>query len=118
MSLKTLLNTVSFKIYSLPIVILYITEGCNLKCAMCSYRKRLPDELTMEEINNLASELVKLGLKRIVFSGGEPLLRTDFEQICEVFAKHNVKQTLLTNGVLLKKKIESSFSSKQICLLV
>ncbi len=47
-----------------------------------------------------------LGLKRIVFSGGEPLLRTDFEQICGIFREHKVKQTLLTNGVLLKKKIE------------
>lgn len=107
MNLKALLNTVSSKIYTFPIVIIYVTEGCNLKCAMCSYRERLPDELTMEEISKLASELAKLGLKRIVFSGGEPLLRTDFEQICKEFAAYKVKQTLLTNGVLLKKKIKS-----------
>lgn len=106
MNFKALLNTVSSKIHTLPIVILYVTEGCNLKCAMCSYRNRLPDELTIEEINKLASELAGLGLKRIVFSGGEPLLRTDFEEICKIFSRHNVKQTLLTNGVLLKKKIE------------
>lgn len=73
---------------------------------MCSYRDRLPDELTIGETEKLATELAMLGLKRIVFSGGEPLLRTDFEQICEIFTKHNVKQTLLTNGVLLKKKFE------------
>jgi MoaA/NifB/PqqE/SkfB family radical SAM enzyme len=66
----------------------------------------LPDELTKEEIEKLASELVGLGLKRIVLSGGEPLLRTDFEQISEIFRGHKIKQTLLTNGVLLKKKIE------------
>lgn len=106
MNFKALLNTISKKIHSIPIVILYVTEGCNLKCAMCSYRERLPDELTLEEIDNLSAGLANLGLKRIVFSGGEPLLRTDFEQICEAFANHNVKQTLLTNGVLLKKKIE------------
>ena len=106
MNFKALLNTVSDKVHTLPIVILYVTEGCNLKCAMCSYRDRLPDELTIEEIENLAGELAALGLKRIVFSGGEPLLRADFEQICEAFAKHKVKMTLLTNGMLLKKKIE------------
>ncbi len=106
MNFKALLNTISDKIHTLPIVILYVTEGCNLKCAMCSYRDRLSDELTIEEIEKLAGELTEIGLKRIVFSGGEPLLRTDFEQICETFAKHNVKQTLLTNGMLLKKKIE------------
>jgi MoaA/NifB/PqqE/SkfB family radical SAM enzyme len=106
LNFKALLNTYSDKIYTLPIAILYVTEGCNLKCAMCSYRDRLPDEITMEEIEKLASELVELGLKRIVFSGGEPLLRTDFEQISEIFRGHRVKQTLLTNGVLVKKKID------------
>ncbi len=106
MDFKALLNTVSSKIHTLPIVILYVTEGCNLRCAMCSYRQRLPDELTLEEFETLAPELAALGLKRIVFSGGEPLLRTDFEQICNIFAALSVKQTLLTNGVLLKKKAE------------
>jgi MoaA/NifB/PqqE/SkfB family radical SAM enzyme len=104
---KALRNTLSNKIHTLPIVILYVTEGCNLKCAMCSYRSRLPDELTIDEIEKLASGLAEFGLKRIVYSGGEPLLRTDLEEICGIFAKHSVKQTLLTNGVLVKKKIEN-----------
>jgi MoaA/NifB/PqqE/SkfB family radical SAM enzyme len=103
---KALRNTLGNKIHTLPIVILYVTEGCNLKCAMCSYRSRLPDELTYDEIEKLALELAEFGLKRIVYSGGEPLLRPDLEQMCEIFAKYSVKQTLLTNGVLVKKKID------------
>ena len=106
MNFKALLNTAGSKIHTLPIVILYVTEGCNLRCAMCSYRKPLPDELTIKEIEMLAGELSSLGLKHIVFSGGEPILRTDLEEICQIFSKHNVKQTILTNGVLLKKKID------------
>ena len=74
---------------------------------MCSYRNRLPDELTIDEIDKLAEELSALGLKRIVFSGGEPILRTDLEDICKIFSRYNVKQTLLTNGVLVKKKIDT-----------
>ena len=74
---------------------------------MCSYRNRLPDELTIDEIDKLAEELSALGLKRIVFSGGEPILRTDLEDICKIFSKYSVKQTLLTNGVLVKKKIDT-----------
>lgn len=73
---------------------------------MCSYRSRLPDELTIDEIDKLANELSAFGLKRIVFSGGEPILRTDLEAICKIFSKNSVKQTLLTNGVLVKKKID------------
>lgn len=74
---------------------------------MCSYRNRLPDELTLVEIEKLADELAELGLKRIVFSGGEPILRTDLEEICRMFSDNGVKQTLLTNGVLVKKKINN-----------
>lgn len=66
----------------------------------------MPGELTLPEIEKLANELTKFGLKHIVFSGGEPLLRRDFIQICEIFNKFGVKQTILTNGLLLEKKID------------
>jgi MoaA/NifB/PqqE/SkfB family radical SAM enzyme len=103
---KAFLNTLSVKAYTLPIVILYVTEGCNLRCATCSYREAAPGELTLEEIKKLANELYKFGLKHIVYSGGEPLLRRDFVNICEVFEKLHVKQSLLTNGLLLEKRVE------------
>ncbi len=104
MNYKAFLNTVSSKVHSMPVVILYVTEGCNLKCLSCSYRLPMPGELSFEEIKDLASELGSFGLKHIVYSGGEPLLRRDFREICAVFAGLKVKQTLLTNGLLLAKR--------------
>lgn len=92
--------------WTLPIVILYVTEGCNLQCRMCSYRKPLPDELTLDEIQKLADELLSFGLRHIVFSGGEPLLRKNFPDICQIFSRVNIKQTLLTNGLLLSKRYQ------------
>lgn len=100
------LNTFSNTARTLPIVILYVTEGCNLRCATCSYRDAMPGELTLDEIKNLAGELSSFGLKHIVYSGGEPLLRRDFVDICKIFAKNRVKQTILTNGLLLEKRID------------
>ncbi|MEK6572081.1 MAG: radical SAM protein [Bacteroidota bacterium] len=105
MNFKAFLNTVSEKVYTLPIVILYVTEACNLKCTMCSYRERLPSELSLDEIADLAIKLQEFGLRRVVYSGGEPLLRRDFPAICKVFRSGDVKQTLLTNGLLLEKRI-------------
>jgi len=105
MNYKAFLNTRSSKARALPIVILYVTESCNLKCITCSYRNALPGELTLDEIKNLSAQLHTLGLRHIVYSGGEPLLRRDFPAICDVFAKLNVKQSLLTNGLLLEKRI-------------
>jgi len=72
---------------------------------MCSYRDRLPKELSVEEISGLADGLFEFGLKRIVYSGGEPLLRRDLPKICEIFQRGSIKQTLLTNGILLKHRI-------------
>lgn len=106
MNIKAFLNTISSTARTLPIVIIYVTEGCNLKCVTCSYRQPLPGELSFEEIKDLAGTLAKYGLKHIVYSGGEPLLRRDFPEICRVFAGHGVKQTLLTNGLLLEKRID------------
>ncbi len=106
MNYKAFLNTISSKAHSMPVVILYITEGCNLKCLSCSYRLPMPGELTFEEIKGLAWELGSFGLKHIVYSGGEPLLRRDFRDICSEFSVLKVKQTLLTNGLLLAKRAE------------
>ena len=75
-----------------------------MRCNMCLYRDTLPDELTLKEISQLAGTLSALGLRHIVYSGGEPLLRKDFPEICRMFAQYNVKQTLLTNGLLLSKR--------------
>lgn len=106
MNIPAFLNTVTTRNFSLPIVILYVTAGCNLRCIMCSYRDPLPHELTLDELRGLATKLHELGLRHIVYSGGEPLTRRDFPSICEIFRTINAKQSLLTNGLLLYKRYE------------
>jgi MoaA/NifB/PqqE/SkfB family radical SAM enzyme len=113
MNLNAFLNTLGTRCRTLPLVILYVTEGCNLRCVTCSYRTPLPNELSLEEISRLAVRLKELGLRHIVYSGGEPLTRKDLPDICRVFRNLGVKQSLLTNGLLLEKRladIESFFS--------
>ena len=106
MNFRAFLNTLSSRMHTLPIVILYVTEGCNLQCVMCSYREPLPNELSLSEIKELALQLKQLGLQHIVYSGGEPLLRKDFHKIVEIFSQLSLKQTLLTNGLLLEKRFD------------
>lgn len=105
MSIRALLNTIGTKCRTLPLVILYVTEGCNLRCISCSYRDPSPGELTLGEIAALARTLKNSGLRHIVYSGGEPLLRRDFPDICALFESPRIRQTLLTNGLLLEKRI-------------
>ena len=94
------------RLHALPVVILYVTEGCNLRCITCSYRQPAQNELTLSEIEQLADSLSSFGLRHIVYSGGEPLLRRDLPEICSVFKRQGVKQTLLTNGLLLERRLE------------
>jgi len=106
MNFRALFNTFSSTSRALPIVIIYVTEGCNLRCISCSYRSSLPGELTLSGIQELASTLKAFGLRHIVYSGGEPLMRRDFPEIGRIFQDMGVKQTLLTNGLLLEKRLE------------
>jgi MoaA/NifB/PqqE/SkfB family radical SAM enzyme len=71
---------------------------------MCSYRKPSPNELSTSDIGVLADQLAQFGLRQIVYSGGEPLTRLDFGDICEIFRRKSIRQTLLTNGLLLEKR--------------
>lgn len=105
LNLPAFLNTLTLSARTLPIVIYEVTEGCNLRCVMCSYRNPLPGELTLAEIETLAASLRRLGLRHIVYSGGEPLLRRDLPAICSLFEGRGVRQTLLTNGLLLEKRL-------------
>jgi len=104
MNIKAFLNTLSNQSRTLPIVTFYVTEGCNLQCIMCSYRTPSPNELSIHDIEALAEQLCQFGLRQIVYSGGEPLTRRDFPDICELFSRRRVRQTLLTNGLLLQRR--------------
>ncbi|MEX2117095.1 MAG: radical SAM protein [Bacteroidota bacterium] len=104
MNYRAFLNTVGTRAHSLPIVILYVTAGCNLRCMTCSYRDPLPSEMTVDEYKELFKHLQQMGLRRVVYSGGEPLMRKDFLEICRIAERTGVRQTLLTNGLLLEKR--------------
>ena len=84
-----------------------LTDRCNLRCSYC-----MPDDLpkgffanaprmTAGEINSIASVFVKMGVKKIRLTGGEPLLRKDFREIINLLSKFPVELAVTTNGVYL-----------------
>jgi len=79
-----------------------ITERCNLRCPMCGIWRHgsRQKELSIEQIAVGARNLKKLGIARVVLTGGEPLVRKDVCDIIRIFAKQNISTTLLTNGLL------------------
>ena len=69
--------------------------------------------LTFEEIERLARLFIRLGVKKIRLTGGEPLLRRGIEQLIEKLARLQTMQgepleiALTTNAVLLARKAQA-----------
>jgi len=66
--------------------------------------KRL--ELPETAITELLPQLVQLGTREIVLSGGEPLMHSDIDKICRAIKSCDCKLTLLSTGLLLKRHAE------------
>lgn len=63
--------------------------------------------MSAAEIFNLAKLFVDNGITKIRLTGGEPLLRKDFEQIVSELSQLPVNIGLTTNGLLLDKHINT-----------
>jgi cyclic pyranopterin phosphate synthase len=63
-------------------------------------------KMTAEEINSIASVLVKLGIKKIRLTGGEPLLRKDFKEIIHRLSFLPAELAITTNGVFIDEYID------------
>jgi len=75
---------------------------------MPSQIKFLPNSslLSSNEILNICEHLVSNGIDEIRVSGGEPLLRPDFNEIIAALSRLSLQKLgLTTNGYLLKEKI-------------
>lgn len=81
-----------------------LTPRCNLSCEMCYIRMSAAEqssygtELTAEQWLALGRETVDAGMAYLLLTGGEPLLRPDFEQIYTGLAELGLMLTLNTNG--------------------
>lgn len=87
-----------------------ITEKCNLRCTYC-----MPEEgvdlkskesiLSAEEINRTITVLARMGIKKVRFTGGEPLVRKDIvDLVAGAAAAPGIKTVhLTTNGLLFDR---------------
>jgi MoaA/NifB/PqqE/SkfB family radical SAM enzyme len=90
--------------FVLPLLIFYPTGRCNSRCISCDWWKQSgAGELTLDEIQGLATALPALGTRVVAFSGGEPLLRPEVFEAAEMFRAQGMTLHLLTSGVLLER---------------
>jgi radical SAM protein with 4Fe4S-binding SPASM domain len=80
-----------------------LTLTCNLRCRHCGSTAGSPreHELSTEEALSLCDQFPELLVQEVNFTGGEPLLRSDWMQIASRLADHEIKTKIITNGLSL-----------------
>ncbi|MCZ7394761.1 MAG: GTP 3',8-cyclase MoaA [Candidatus Methanoperedens sp.] len=86
-----------------------ITNRCNLNCIYCHREGESRDiktEMTADTITNIVEASKTFGISKVKFSGGEPLMRDDFENIIQSLPElKDISAT--TNGIFLSKRVQS-----------
>jgi len=90
-----------------------VTDRCNLRCRYCMPEEGVPlknhgEMLSFEEITDVVTTGVKLGINKIRLTGGEPLVRKDVAELIRMIKAVDGIQDigLTTNGILLPKFAE------------
>ena len=85
-----------------------LTARCNLNCRHCYINLPAGDaeakarELSLKEIADLADQARELGAMWCLLTGGEPLLRADFNEIYMMLKRKGLLISLFTNATLIR----------------
>lgn len=100
-----------FAVRQLHHIDIELTERCNNRCVHCNINRPEKDrwalerELSTKEWKNILHQAAGLGAMSVRFTGGEPLLRSDFVDLYR-YARHlGMRVLLFTNARLVTPKI-------------
>jgi GTP 3',8-cyclase len=93
-----------------------VTKRCNFGCIYCHdeglgpvARPRAPhaDEMSPQEVERLVRVAREFDIRSVKFTGGEPLVRPEMEEIVRRTVRHVVDVSLTTNGSMLEGRAEA-----------
>ncbi len=90
-----------------PIVVWNTTKSCNLKCVHCYFdakAKKEEGELTTEQARSMIDDLAAFGAPVLLFSGGEPFMRSDLFELGKYALSKGLRTVISTNGTLITKE--------------
>jgi cyclic pyranopterin phosphate synthase len=87
-----------------------VTDRCNFRCTYCMPAEGLnwlpkTEILSFEELTRLLALFVRLGVRSVKVTGGEPTVRADLPKLIAMFREvaPGIDLSLTTNGVLLDR---------------
>jgi len=88
-----------------------ITDRCNLACVQCYINQAASssaarvNELTTKQVSTILDQIAEAGCLFLTFTGGDPLLRSDFPDIYRHAKRLGMVVTIFTNGTLITPEI-------------
>ncbi|HPS54167.1 MAG TPA: radical SAM protein [Sedimentisphaerales bacterium] len=87
--------------YKLNEIKLELTYQCLLKCIHCSSNAGIKGQPVMSYkiAENIVHQAIVMDVKKIAFSGGEPLLWNDLASLVKICSDHNTYTVVYTSGI-------------------
>lgn len=84
-----------------------VTNRCNLRCKVCynASADKLVDEIETSEVTEITEKIAACRPLFINLGGGEPLLRSDIEDIVRKIIEKGVDVQIVTNGTVYNEKL-------------
>lgn len=89
-------------------VIWHLTNRCNLRCRHCGVwggEKEYTD-ISIQAFLEKAPELLRLGLRALTLTGGEPFLNRDIFLLVKTMQAVKVKVAAVTNGYFIQRDVD------------
>ncbi len=99
---------------SLRYLELQITDRCNLRCRHCYLGSTEGRDLPMDQLKTVLRQFEEVQGLRLMITGGEPLMHTQFWELAEALTSYRFRKVLLTNGLLLRKDMLRSLHVDEI----
>jgi MoaA/NifB/PqqE/SkfB family radical SAM enzyme len=101
-------NAATHQIHTMPVVVISPHNLCNCRCVMCDiWRIRESQEITPEDLGRQLASFRELGVRWVVFTGGEPQLNDQLSSLALALRAEGIRVTILTAGLLLEPHAET-----------
>lgn len=93
-------------LFSPDIISVIVSGSCNLKCQMCDFWKDNKNNppLSADAYKNFFSDVADCGVKKVQFTGGEPLLNKEIYDLLPQAKNCGLSVMMVTNGTLITDK--------------
>jgi MoaA/NifB/PqqE/SkfB family radical SAM enzyme len=110
---RRLYGRMTDRLTTVPILALSVHSACNCRCVMCDIWKANADkrEISADDLERHSEDIRALGVRRVMLTGGEPLLHSNLWALCNRLRELDVSVTLVTTGLLLAPHVEAIASS-------